>query len=334
MATRPASTWPQAVTTRIRTEVTDHVPAFDVPPGEGATASRSSPARLAALEHRLDELSQHAESQWELSAVAGQLRRLRAQLGRPQSVAVFRMRGRLHHQLAWCSLHAGFTQSAVRYALHAVQDHRTVYRETLDPQDLLLLGRTALVLSHAYLMRREPAGAEAFLSLARHAAETARAPAPADLFRQAGVAAFQRRNDRSARLAFGRAALALGDQEPESSALDLYLVSTRHTVAMEPVDWDGAREFFANANAAIGLGSLQLSMTTHWTVAAGLGTDSPRAILECRELLEEIRPVAARFGHQATIHRLLTLTSELRLSASVQGDWIRWVMYANAFAQK
>ncbi len=49
-------------------------------------------------------------------------------------------------------------------------------------------------------------------------------------------------------------------------------------------------------------------------------------------MLAENRDVARRFGHQATLSRLLVLTPNLQLPPPERRAWVRWVMYANAYS--
>jgi hypothetical protein len=41
--------------------------------------------------------------------------------------------------------------------------------------------------------------------------------------------------------------------------------------------------------------------------------------------------VARRFGHQATIHKLLSVTLELDLDTRLRRSWVRWLLYENSF---
>jgi hypothetical protein len=226
------------------------------------------------------------------------------------------------------------TRSAGRSAWLAVEDAWTAYRDTLDPSDLQFITQIALVCSHSHLLQNQPVQAEACLDLVRQAAAVAKRPTPADYFRQSGVAAFQRGDDLAARCAFEQAATALADQEPNRSELDIRFTSARHTAALEPVDWEGARSLLGEIGHAFGEDRLHFCMMTHWTVAAGFQTDSPRIVQESSDLLERIRLAAMRFGHQATISRLLALTPDLRLPPSLRRTWVRKLMYVNAFQER
>jgi hypothetical protein len=282
----------------------------------------------------MDVLWQRAGQEWQLLDATAQLKRLGYQLGRPESVRLLRLRARLRHHLSWCLVHSGRAHSAAVAALRAIQDARQAYRETLDPFDLQFIAQVALVASHSHLLRRQSAKAGAFLDLVQQASEAGRRALPADYFRQSGVSAFQRGDDERGRVAFERAARTLAEQEPNRTVLDLRFMSIRHTAAMHPVNWDTARMLLADVHDAFDFGDLQVSMMTHWVVAAGFTTDSPEATWQGLDLLAQVRLTASCFGHQATINHLLTLTPDLRLPSALQRDWIRWLLYANAYGQQ
>ena len=64
-------------------------------------------------------------------------------------------------------------------------------------------------------------------------------------------------------------------------------------------------------------------MTRHWAAACGLLTDDNRIRQRATELLQDNQATAARFGHQSTISKLLSMTPELGLSKGLQAVWVR-----------
>jgi hypothetical protein len=75
-------------------------------------------------------------------------------------------------------------------------------------------------------------------------------------------------------------------------------------------------------------------MTRHWAAACGLLTGDGNIRQRARELLAVNQPTAARFGHQATVSKLLSLTPELGLSRGLEAIWVRKALYQNAFRLK
>jgi hypothetical protein len=75
-------------------------------------------------------------------------------------------------------------------------------------------------------------------------------------------------------------------------------------------------------------------MTRHWAAACGFLTDDNKVRQRARELCEENLATAARFGHQATISKLLSMTLELGLPKGLQAVWVRKSLYQNAFRFK
>jgi hypothetical protein len=71
--------------------------------------------------------------------------------------------------------------------------------------------------------------------------------------------------------------------------------------------------------------SLELAMAVRWTCAAGLATDSKSVHRKVADLLSSAPPAERRFGHQRTVR------AELGLPDGIRRDWIRWVLYENAY---
>ena len=75
-------------------------------------------------------------------------------------------------------------------------------------------------------------------------------------------------------------------------------------------------------------------MTRHWAAACGFLTDDNKVRRRAWELLQANQDTAARFGHQATISKLLSMTPELGLPKGLQAVWVRKSLYQNAFRLK
>lgn len=304
------------------------------PSEDSVILTGSQLARLDALEERIVTIRTRAEAEWELLDGAHRLRALQPVFGRPASARIIRVRSSAHRHTAWCLVHAGLTRSAARSAMRAIEDAGYVHRETQDVHDLQLIADAALIASHSWLLRRRPAHAERYLRLVRETAEAMGLRITADYYRQSGLAAFQRGNDREARILFQRAAEEVPRLEPQQSVLAARFMSLRHTVSMDPVDWDSAQALLSEVRAHYGALALEGSMMAHWMAVTGFSTDSPSAHDESRQVLAENQGVVGRFGHQATLSRLLVLTPDLRLPLPLRRVWLRWVMYANAYGQR
>jgi hypothetical protein len=83
------------------------------------------------------------------------------------------------------------------------------------------------------------------------------------------------------------------------------------------------------AKKTYGADSLEASMCVHWAAACGFCTDSPTAHALALDLILENQSNAARFGHQATIAKLLPLA--LELPARNRTRWVRLALYQNAY---
>jgi hypothetical protein len=70
-------------------------------------------------------------------------------------------------------------------------------------------------------------------------------------------------------------------------------------------------------------------MCRHWTAACGLSTDSQAANILALELIEENQAKLERYGHQATISKLLPIA--LELPQRKRPMWIRFALYQNAY---
>ena len=75
-------------------------------------------------------------------------------------------------------------------------------------------------------------------------------------------------------------------------------------------------------------------MIRHWAAACGFLADDNKTRQRARELLQDNQATAARFGHQATISKLLSMTPELGLPKGLRAVWVRKSLYQNAFRFK
>jgi hypothetical protein len=152
-----------------------------------------------------------------------------------------------------------------------------------------------------------------------------------EYYRQYGVALFQKGEYEAARSHFDKAPVAmrmLGEAQNEAHVL---MAGTMQTNLLKPFQWDKALEVLEATRHDFGTHTLEFSVSAHWAAACGLATDSSAAQHRARELLEPSSNVAIRFGHQATIRKLLSITPELDLYPALRYAWIRRALYENAF---
>ena len=108
----------------------------------------------------------------------------------------------------------------------------------------------------------------------------------------------------------------------------------RHMHLLDPVNLDGAHDVLQASKRIFGTESLEHCICTHWTAACAISVDSPAANREAVELLAANHPLAGRFGHQATIAKLLSLTPALGLYSRLRAAWVRFALYENAFSRE
>jgi hypothetical protein len=159
-------------------------------------------------------------------------------------------------------------------------------------------------------------------------------PPPADQFRQRGVVLFQAGGqDSEARKLFARSAQLLAAQSGAPSDAHVLLWASRANL-LDPTDWDRAVENLATIGWGFGEDSVEYLGAVNWTAAAALVTDSPSAVLEARTLLAAHKRASGRFGHQATITKLLAITPELGLYPRLRAAFVRRALYENAFRNR
>jgi hypothetical protein len=165
------------------------------------------------------------------------------------------------------------------------------------------------------------------LKLSEEATLAADVALNSDYFRQCGVALFQNRQDAMARTMFER---AMGGSDVENG-MSLKMAGDRHTnlIAVPFPRFDDELILLDEARNAYGAESLEASMCAHWASACGFCTDSPAAHALGLDLILENQSNAARFGHQATIAKLLPLA--LELPTRNRARWVRRALYQNAY---
>jgi len=228
------------------------------------------------------------------------------------------------------NVHLGRTESAARHAHHA----QSQYRRLIDKGDRLrgLRGISAAkeLIAHALLLEHRPfAALEALVeveSLSRQHGLTL----GAEFHRKRGVALLQisrPERDREAARMFRAATEA-----PHSvdTPLERRMSGERHQNLLNQ-SFDDSAELLRDAVAHYGEGSLQHSMCLHWSAAIALATDSDDLNQYALDSLANARSVVSQFGHQATIHFLLSRTHGFGVPQRFRKEWVRLALYSNAF---
>jgi hypothetical protein len=291
----------------------------------------------------LDWLSEQVESNFgqsrtEYSFLAGakRLLRLKQKLGHISEGKRLALAGTLEQKIAWLLVHSGFARSAVSHASQSLWLLQTAYYRLSRQEDVREFIRSTLIASQANLLAGRPTAALSLLEIMRDASATISAPLGSDYHRQRGVALFQlgSNHDDQARKCFQQSEQqmrVLGEGTSEAQAL---MTGARHIALLGGADWDAEMAVLEAAESTFGSDSLEASMTRHWAAACGLLTGDRRLTLDTRELLAKNSDTAARFGHQATITKLLSITPELGLPKGLQALWVRKALYQNAFRFK
>jgi len=295
-----------------------------------ATGKRS---RNDELKQHLDRIvSAHRISGSFLAAIA-ELSSLKRLVGHVGEIGHIRLKGELLRALAWFCTHSGQSVSAFQYALDAVNLYQIAWHETRCADDLNQLAGCSLIASNACLLGHDPDTALRILDVADKAAEAAGPGNRSDHFRQRGVALFQKSAadaDNAAFEAFRSCGSVLRERSGELSVSSR--MSRLRTSLLSPnPDFESAEENLQAIRLSESASSLEKSMAIRWTCASGLATDSEAVHREVGDILSSAPPVEPGYGHQRTVRSLLVITAELGLPDAVRRDWIRWVLYENAY---
>jgi hypothetical protein len=170
----------------------------------------------------------------------------------------------------------------------------------------------------------------------RDAAERIGAPLGSDYYRQRGVALFQlgSSHDDEARKSFQQSEQQMRRLGEGGSEAQVLMTGIRHINLLGMPDWEGTLRVMDAASSTFAPDSLEISMARHWAAACGLLIDDGRIRQRVMELLDENQTTAGRFGHQATISKLLSITPELGLPRGLMAIWVRKALYQNRFRLK
>src|ERR1035437_2259060 len=294
------------------------------------------PRQELVLRGEIDTRFERHRQQYQFLAGARSLGQLKQRLGHMSESRRIALAGVLEQRISWFLVHSGFSRSAISHASLSLWLLQSAHYRLGSREEVREFIKSTLIAAHANLLAAWPAAALQILDFMRAASESIGAPLGSDYYRQRGIAFFQlgNKHDDEAKASFAqseRKMRKLGEGESEAEAL---MTGTRHINLLGKPDWDEALRVMEMAENTFRSDSLEASMTRHWAAACGLLTGDGPIRQRTRELLAVNQQTAARFGHQATVSKLLSLTPELGLSRGLEAIWVRKALYQNAFRLK
>jgi hypothetical protein len=298
--------------------------------------SEKPSSTLSWLEEQVEARFESHRQQYRFLDGAKSLLQLKQKLGHMSEGRRIALAGILEQKISWFLVHSGFTRSAISHASLSLWLLQTAYYRLGRQNDVREFIKSALIASQGNLLAGRPGASLPILDIILAAAQTIGAPLGSDYYRQRGVALFQAGSlyDDETRKSFEQSEQQmrrLGEAGSEAQAL---MTGTRHTNMLGKPDWDGALKVLEIVQSTFSADSLEVSMTRHWAAACGFLTGDNKVRQRARELCEDNQDTAARFGHQATISKLLSMTPELGLPKGLQALWVRKSLYQNAFRLK
>jgi tetratricopeptide (TPR) repeat protein len=304
------------------------------PVSEGAQFSDRdySSATVRRLE---DEVEEFAGSFWKHVRFLDGARTLgdfRRRISNPASdnVVLVRTGGRVNHLLAEMHLHAGYTASALAYATKAYEWESQTYNARPTRFNLDKIGRTLLLISHTFILRQEFFEASQWLKKARKAFAQTRRIDP-ELFRQEAVVALHIGDLETAKKEFQLSGDLLSEYNPYSTVAAVKDARDRFLNLINE-DWGKAFELMEYAAEAWPAGDIHIGINVNWAAGIGFSVDDPEGHHWAQKLLAERGSINDGYGHQATVTRLLRLTS--RLPMRLWKQWVLFAFYYNACRNK
>ena len=284
------------------------------------------------LESQSREIVSRGRSSYQFLDGARELIALKSFIGYPSESRRLKLAGRLHQYLAWFYTHSGLAASCIAEANRSIRLYEILYQETCDKDALRLLGGSCLIRSNSWLNIGR--GDESFnsLDLSRDATLAAGLLLNSENYQQRGVALFQSGDDDEAAKMFEKAKLAAAEIDVNASPLRQKMTSDRYLNLIKGplLKIEEELQLVEEARAAYGSDSLEAIMCAHWAAACGILSDSTSAHIRSLELIEENQSKILRFGHQATINKLLPIS--LELPPTQRTSWVRFALYQNASA--
>lgn len=301
---------------------------------DGVELTPRKRTKLEWLDAVIADIIRDGRASNQFVSAAQVLRALKPYFGYPSETGRLKLAAKLHQYLAWFYAHSGFTTSSILEATHAAKLYGIVYHNTGDRDALRLLGGTCLSASNSYLLGGQPKAALEALKHSQQATEAAGLSLNSEFFRQSGTALFQTRQDAAARAMFEHVWKTTPGSSLKNADLTFKMSSDRHLnlITTPFPNVDDELSLLEQARAVSGSASLEVSVCTHWAAACALLTDSPNAHSLALELIQQNQKNAARFGHQATIAKLLPIALELPVRK--RSLWVRLALYQNAYRSR
>ncbi len=287
------------------------------------------------LTEAIDKIAAEHQQEYQFLSGAKRLAKLKQRLGHVGAARRLSLAGLLEQKMSWFLVHSGHSRSAISHASRALWFFQTAYYRKGDARDVREFIKAALIASQANLLAGRPVAALQVLDFVRDAAERIAAPLGSDYHRQRGVAFFQmgQRQDEDARRCF-RSSEQQMRRLGEGNHAQALMTGSRHIQLLLKPNWEGSLEVADTAGNTFPAESLEVSMSRHWAAACGFLTDDARVRQSALEKVVKNQALARRFGHQATISKLLIITPELGLPRGLEAVWLRKALYHNAYRFK
>jgi hypothetical protein len=292
-------------------------------------------ARLRRIEELELTVESAAAQFWDGVRFGAQLSRFESLLipiGQPSHPRLIRLKARVRQLLAETLLHAGRTASSIQEGLRAIHLSSIAFHESDQHADLEQLGRTARLISQAYLLRGDSTQTRRFLEVHRQVYERLRKPLRPEYFHQKATLALQTGRDDEAAVPLLNAAMTglaeieeYGKPRQRHEVLDIGARQTNF-IRHEWFDAKGLLDYMA---ASYPPGDIHVAINALWALATGFSTDSETVHQAARDIWEAYAGVAEGYGRQVTTYLLLGLTPELPMP--LRRDFARLALYQNAF---
>jgi hypothetical protein len=289
------------------------------------------------LEYQIDSQFESHRQQYRFLTGARSLLRLKQKLGHISEARRMALAGRLEQKIAWLLVHSGLVRSAIDHANLSLWLLQSSYYRLRRAETVREFIKTSLIASQGNLLAGRPAAALQVLDVMRDACRHIGAEPGSDFHRQRGVAFFQlgSRHDGEATDCFAESQRQMRKLGEGGEAAALMTDKRYASLLRKPEpEWEGSLEVHEAAAGTFSADSLEVAMTRHWAVACGLLTGDGRIRQSALDLLEANREPVDRFGHQATVFKLLSMTPELGLPRGLEAIWIRKALYQNIFRFK
>ena len=314
------------------------IPSKEVQRAVGISSGHDYVVLTHIKERELDSMAKQVEATWLRYAAAstfpGGVAEMSAyipRLGFPRSTRRIRILALLRQHIAWFFVHNGQARSALDQSRRAVALWLKAYSETRDRSDLAQVSESALIASMARQLCNQPEHSTRLLALAKAAREASGQPESPEHLRQLGVVHLQLGQDDEARKCL-KAAMERMRETGDTPVATVEMMGGRQMNLLGSTDWEGARSLFDGASAIFPAGTLQYSINANWAAAVSIATGNAQAIQDGLNLLEKAEATSLRFGHQATIHHLLSATPRLKLPPKLLQPWLRFALYYDAFS--